>query len=104
MAKCEAEADWGNVCQRTRSRNLLSYGPHLIIIVLLDSFNPASDYVTDFLYNESSLTPEADDDRVAALIDSRLFLIVVRGSPQRPLEGARVVFLLSFGGLLMRVI
>ena len=24
--------------------------------------------------------------------------MVVRGSPQRPLEGARVVFLLSFGG------
>ncbi len=25
--------------------------------------------------------------------------MVVKGSPQRPLEGARVVFLLSFGGL-----
>jgi hypothetical protein len=106
VARCEDEADyWGRVCQRRRSRNLLSNAPHFIIIALLDSFNPATAYVTDFLYNESSLTPEADVDRVAALIDSRLFLMVVRGSPQRPFEGARVVFLLlSFGGLLMRVI
>ena len=55
--------------------------------------------MTDFLCNESSLRPDEDYCRVGALIDRRLFLIVVRGSPQKPLEGALVVFLVSFGGL-----
>lgn len=36
------------------------------------------------------------------MIESRLFLMEVRGRPQRPLEGARVVFLLSFGGFLVK--
>ena len=90
------EVDCGSVCQRRRSRNLLSYGPHLTI-TLLASFNPATNCVIDFLCSESSRIPAVYS--VGALIDRRLFLMVVRGSPQRPLEGARVVFLLSFGGL-----
>ena len=90
------EVDCGSVCQRRRSRNLLSYGPHLTI-TLLPSFNPATNCVIDFLCIESSRIPDYVYSE-GALIDRRLFLMVVRGSPQRPLEGARVVFLLSFGG------
>ena len=56
----------------------------------------------DFLCNESSLRAEDECCKVGALIDNRLFLMVVSGRPQRPLEGARVVFLLSFGGLRVR--
>ena len=56
--------------------------------------------MTDFLCKDSSLNYDYCSD--GALLESRLFFMEVRGRPQRPLEGERVVFLLSFGGFLVK--